>query len=46
MSPAIWARLRHTLIDVEVGECQIKVSTLELFFIQPTHSSQSAIIFV
>ena len=34
------------LIEVEVGECQIKVRTLELFLIHLTLSSQSAIIFV
>ena len=34
------------LIEIEVGECQIKVSTLELFSIQLTPSSLSAIICV
>ena len=34
------------LIEVEVGECLIKVRTLELFLIHLTLSSQSTIIFV
>ena len=34
------------LIEVEVGECLIKVRTLELFLIHLTLSSQSTTIFV
>ena len=40
---------RHSLkalIEIEVGECQIKVSTLDLFSVQLTPSSWSAIICV
>ena len=33
-------------VEVEVGECLIKVRTLELFLIHLTLSSQSTIIFV
>ena len=46
MSPVIWAVYVKALIEIEVGECQIKVSTLELFSIQLTPSSLSAIICV
>ena len=46
MSPVIWAVYVKALIEIEVGECQIKVSTLELFSIQLTPSSWSAIICV